>query len=413
MLLIALLNILIASLGIVRSFKNKNLLIIVWIILLYYALTSFIVCSPFYKSYSLIVQHSTSTPKIPIEITFKYQVIILICFSAFFLADYLFNRKQYTQLPLNIPKNCIIFLIVVFWTSLILVFGNFYGRSYKDFIVSGANESNWSLVLFQCSSCVLFHFAKTKNWLSLALSFIGVLIIISTTLVRSLIFYVLMPVVVYTIYTSLFQSSTIKQWLKLLYPIIFTFIILGCVMDIMRSGTIGIPETKLSIIALTTLKYCENYIVEPFGANSLMHYIWGFFSPIVNICGKMGLDISIDLPMSIPRFNAMISVDRSLFSSQVYHFPATIMLDLYLSWTQYLLFAGAFLFFSLVIFIFKIFQKNSYTIFLFSSIIIWHIYMLLRGSVDYSSTGISYSLLFLISFYILTYRTNYSEKVCA
>ena len=401
MILFGILCIFICILGIKRAFKAKSILILVWVVLCYYTLTAVLVCvglpnfSLFANSYE---ESGWST-----FTKWRMLVNIFLCNCAFLLSDYVFRNKKvikYNNIG-EIPQLLAKIILVFFWISLALVFIRFYGKDYNNF-VSSADGGGWGIVILQLASCANFYLVMKKRWWGVAATTAVIFMIVVTTHVRSLLFYSVMPILIYYTYDGLYKCKTLKAFSLKALPSIGGLLCLAFILSVLRFGYISLPEVNLAQISLNVLDYHNDF--GPDTWSSLINYLWGFFTPFNKI-----LNIDYIPPLSIPHYNVLVSF-KYAHGDNALHYPATIYHDLLLSFGNFACVA-AFFFYAYLKLICDYVQSSPVRLFIFSSIFPWHIYMLLRGSTDYSSAGISYSLVLalmvLVIYDIITnQRTN-------
>ena len=200
-----------------------------------------------------------------------------------------------------------------------------------------------------------------------------------------------MPIVFYLLYKGINNIRNFKGFAIKAVPMVIILFLFAAVMGIMRFGKISLPETELTEIAFASLddwSFGRQYIA------SIAHYFYRFFGLFINILSHLGINTSnpLDFYPSVPRLNAMIlsNVSDASMLKNASHMPATIFFDLYISWGYYcgLVAIGVYWFF---IKVFDLLQRDLFTLVLFSPIMGWHFYMLLRGAVDTCSAGINYA----------------------
>ena len=201
----------------------------------------------------------------------------------------------------------------------------------------------------------------------------------------------------------LFHVRGLKQFVLNCIPFAFLIFLASYLVSYVRFGYYSMPETGLTSIALNCLdqwSFGNQYL------NSPLQYISGFLEPLRNALNMM----SIHLPgfmeniPSVPQLNAMIYSGVSDVSDleNAYHMPATIFFDLMVSWGYFAPIA-AFILYWYFLKVFNIFQKTPLRMILFSSIIGWHFYMLMRGAVDTCSSAMGYPLcLGIVTYFIIT-----------
>lgn len=372
--------------GIKRAYQKKSYIILVWAIIFYYVITSYISCC------------SHTNADIPTNVKILYFRNFTFCIAAFLIADIFFNKRINPVIDINIlPRSLTLCLEGVFWFSLALVFITLYGQSYSDFVTS-SDGGGWGIIFFQVSAGMILWFSYKKEWVKVIIASMVIILIILTTHVRSLFLYSFLPIIVYFINRYYKENLPFKSFCIKLLPLVLITVAIGFFFSFIRFGFLTLPETNLTDISLSVLDKIEDQNYQYQGFNSFKHYFWGFISPIAS---KLG--IHSNLPDSIPLVNAIYQMDVSYSSiiNNAVHFPANIFHDMYLSWGNFAC-VFAFAFYSYLLFIIRIFQTNAKTLLLLSSTLPWHLYMLLRGSVDYSSMGISYALYFTLIIYIVS-----------
>lgn len=372
--------------GIKRAYQNKSYIILVWAVVFYYVITSYISC------------HSYTNTYIPLNTKVLYFRNFTLCILSFLLSDICFNRSINRTINIDsLPKWLVTCLECLFWFSLVMVFISLYGKSYSDFVTS-SDGGGWGIIFLQLSAGMMLYFSYKKAWIKVIVASILIILIILTTHVRSLFLYVFLPIIIYFINSYYKENIPFKSFCVKILPLVLITVVIGFFFSAIRTGTLTLPETNLTDISLSVLDRIESHNFQYQGFNSIKHYVWGFVSPVANQLG-----IQSNLPDSIPLMNARYQMDISYSAliSNAVHFPANIFHDMYLSWGNFAC-VFAFVFYSYLLFIIRIFQTNAKTLLLLSSTLPWHLYMLLRGSVDYSSMGISYALYFTLIIYIVS-----------
>ena len=116
-LLLSIVSILLAVQGVYRSFKKRNMIIFIWLIVFYYTITS-LVAALFPGSSITNVQYVSAETKT------IYMWSVLLCVAGFTISDLLFNKKKNTISlgNLNDDRKILSTLEVVYWISLIITF---------------------------------------------------------------------------------------------------------------------------------------------------------------------------------------------------------------------------------------------------------------------------------------------------
>lgn len=398
-LLLSIASILMASHGIYRSYKKKNIIIFLWLIITYYTITSLV--AAIFPGSGMLSFHTVST-----EVKTTYMWSVFLCVAGFTLSDLLFNKKQKRVLSLedlNADSRLFSILEIVYWISLLLTFSVLNDIDYVEYNTNNKG-GGWAQCFFQLSACVNFVFLYKKKYLKLIISFLFVLAIVAFIHVRSFLFFPLMPVLFFFLYKGLRNFKSFKGFAVKSVPLVIVVFLLAMVVGIMRSGTISLPETELTDIAFASLddwSFGRQYIA------SIAHYFYRFLGLFINILSHLGINTSnpLDFYPSVPRLNAMLLANVSDVSllQNASHMPATIFFDLYISWGYYcgLVAIPVYYFFVKV---FDFLQRDIFTLVLFSSIMGWHFYMLLRGAVDTCSAGINYA--FWMAIIVLFFRNR-------
>lgn len=385
-LLLSIISILLAVQGVYRSFKKRNMIIFIWLIVFYYTITS-LVAALFPGSFIPKVEYVSEETKT------VYMWSVLLCVAGFTISDLLFNKKKKNPISLgnlNDDRKILSTLEVVYWISLIITFSVLNDIDYVEYNTNNKG-GGWAQCFFQLSACVNFVFIYKKEYIKLFISLLLVLAIVVFIHVRSFLFFPLMPIVFYLLYKGINNIRNFKGFAIKAVPMVIILFLFAAVMGIMRFGKISLPETELTEIAFASLddwSFGRQYIV------SIAHYFYRFFGLFINILSHLGINTSnpLDFYPSVPRLNAMIlsNVSDASMLKNASHMPATIFFDLYISWGYYcgLVAIGVYWFF---IKVFDLLQRDLFTLVLFSSIMGWHFYMLLRGAVDSSSAGINYA----------------------
>lgn len=393
MIIFGILCILVCFWGLDRAFKAKSILIFVWVVLCYYTLTAVLVCVGL-PDFSLL-SNSFEENYWAASTKWRMLINIFLCNCSFLLSDYFFSNKKvlkYNDIG-KIPQTLAQITHATFWISLVLVFIRYYGEDYSSF-VSSADGGGWGMVLLQLTSCTNFYLVMKRKWLGVVVTIMVVFMIVVTTHVRSLLFYPIMPILIYYTYDGLYKYKTLKSFSLKALPFVGGLLCLAFILSVLRSGYVKLPEVNLAQISLDVLDYHNNS--EPDTWSSLINYFWGFFTPFNKV-----LNIDYIPPQSIPHYNALVSFSyKYAYMDDAIHYPATIYHDLLLSFGNFA-FVAAFFFYTYLKFISDYVQSSTVRLFLFSSIYPWHIYMLLRGSTDYSSAGISYSLVLALMVLII------------
>lgn len=376
------LSVTVACLGIYRNFKRKHLIIFLWIIIGY---LNFV---------SLIAIHSDHNSLVTHDAKYTFALFQFLCNAAFYLSDVMFNKKslQIDKNILNVNAQFLRIYEICYWISFLLTFVELRSQDYNTY--NTGNGAGWSQVFFMLTSGIIYYFAYNRNWVKIVISAILMLLIIAVTGVRSLLYFILMPVSFYFIRKLLLEGKNFKEIAKRTIPFLVLLILSAYIVNILRFGSSELPEMILTDIALQGIdrwSYGEQYFM------SFLYYIIGFTGPISNMFGVLGIHINFHdylLMPSIPRLNAMIQanvIDASQLENAS-HMPATIFYDFYMSWGMYAPIAAFFVYWYFVK-VFDLFQKDQIRLLFFSSILGWHFYMLLRGAVDSASSAMGYPLL--------------------
>ena len=187
------------------------------------------------------------------------------------------------------------------------------------------------------------------------------------------------------------NNIRVKSLIKKIVPLAAVLLLSSVVVTTIRFGKFSLPETELTEIAFNSI---DNWSFGYQYFASVAHYLYRFLGPFLNMFSHLGIDRinPLDVYPSVPRLNAMLAynvTDVSLLENAS-HMPATIFFDLYISWGYFCgLFAIAVYYYFIKVF--DLLHKNLFALVLFSSIIGWHFYMLMRGAIDTCSAGIAYS----------------------
>ena len=393
-LFLAIINILLPIIGMYRSYKNKHMIFFIWLIISYYSITSIV---------SLTFSDNLQFSEYVRE---TYVVNMLLCIVGFLLSDFVFNKKSMGPIDIGILTNSSLKQLLsiiegLFWISLVATFFELKVQDYNTY--NTGTGAGWFQVIFQSTSCIIVRFLRKEQWLKLGLASFLVLAIVSFVGVRSLMYFIVMPIGLYLIYEKILHAKSIKRALKIVFPMLIVAFLVVYAVNMLRFGESKLPETELTTISLTVIE--KGVVVNQYTMSAL-HYITGFLTPIINALNKLGLGIpdpSTYLLPSVPRLNAVVTQNVSdvAYLENAAHMPGTIFHDLWYCWGKYAPIAAFFLYWFLLK-VSTLFQKNAISFFCFSSIFGWHFYMLLRGSVDTCSSGVSYSILlsFLLYYYL-------------
>lgn len=368
-------------LGFSRAFKHKSLIIFIWIIVLYYVLTSIV---------AIVGPDNTYISDIS---KVKFMSNMLFCILGFYFSDIVFNKKKHTEINLNNLKHEKVFIYLewVYWASFILTFFKLRTLDYASYNTSSG--AGWAQVFFMLSSGIIFYFMLQKKWFKIGISILMMILIVSVLNIRSLLYFILMPIAFYFIYNVLFKVNDLRDFVLKCTPLIIFVFVASFIVSYLRFGFYSLPETELTTIALDSM---ERWNFEYQYANSIFQYLSGFLSPIRNALSIMGLEIPdfMKFVPSVPQLNAMIraQVTDMDFLEDAYHMPATIFYDFLMSWNFFAPLA-AFLVYWYFIKAFNSFQKSGFRLVLFSSLVGWHFYMLMRGSVDTCASAMAYPVL--------------------
>lgn len=377
--------------GFIRSFEHKNLVIFIWIIALYYTLTSMVsICQP-------------DNMYISDAIKLKYMANMFLCILSFYICDLVCNKSVNVLLAFNSIKKCRFFIVleIVYWISYVLTFLTLKGQDYTSY--NTGTGAGWAQVFFMFTSGIIYLFVLRKQWVKILLSAVMMVLIIIAIGVRSMFYFILMPIAFYYLYYMLFHVRGLKQFVLNCIPFAFLIFLASYLVSYVRFGYYSMPETGLTSIALNCLdqwNFGNQYL------SSTLQYISGFLEPLRNALNMMSIhlpDFMENIP-SVPQLNAMIYAGVSDVSDleNAYHMPATIFFDLMVSWGYFAPIA-AFILYWYFLKVFNVFQKSPLRMILFSSIIGWHFYMLMRGAVDTCSSAMGYPLcLGIVTYFIIT-----------
>lgn len=386
--------------GFSRSFKHKNLVIFIWVIVLYYIVASIV---------SMTEPDNMYVPKVT---KLKFMSNLLFCTLAFYLSDVVFNKTTHAQIVLDsfIKNKFFTYFEIAYWASYILMFLQLRTQDYTTY--NTGNGAGWAQVIFIFTSGIIYLFVFKKQWIKIIVSAIMMVLIIVVIGVRSMLYFVLMPIVFYFLYYMLYHVSNIKQFMKKCVPFAFIIFIASYVVSVIRFGSYSMPETELTSIALNCFdKWNFGYQY----ANSILHYFIGFLAPIKNALNMIDITLPdyMQFIPSVPHLNAMIYAGVSDMSNleNAYHMPATIFFDFMVSWGVYAPIVAFFVYWYFIK-IFNAFQKSALRMILFSSIIGWHFYMLMRGSIDTCASAMAYPLLLGIIVYFVIRKFKLIQEEC-
>ena len=113
----------------------------------------------------------------------------------------------------KINKLIIVLIIVevIYWCSLILTFVTLRTQNYEYYNSEG--QAGWAQIVFQVASCIILYFCYQKQWIKIIISASLILGMISSTGVRSLIYFVALPAVFYFINNFIFVEKDQKVFL--------------------------------------------------------------------------------------------------------------------------------------------------------------------------------------------------------
>ena len=391
---LSILSIFLAFWGIYRSFKKKNMIIFVWLIIAYYTITS------------LVATLSPGNLQFGIEIKNTYMWSVLLCVAGFITSDILFNKETKKVISLDtLNRDGKVWRIieVVYWISLGLTFLSLRNMDYVEYNTNNKG-GGWAQCFFQLSACVNFLYVYKKKYIKLAVSIISVLMVVEAIHVRSFLFFPLMPVIFYFLYSRMANYDRFADFARKTTPMVIVLLISAIVVGLMRFGEFSLPETELTDIAFNSLdkwNLGNQYFV------STAHYFYRILGFFINMLSHIGISFPnpLDVYPSVPKLNAMLLNNASSVDllENASHMPGTIFFDLYISWGY---FCGlyAIIIYYFFIKLFQFVQKDTFTLILLSSTLGWHIYMLLRGAVDTCSSGISYA--FWMSLHVLNIRNK-------
>lgn len=386
------LSLLVSCLGIYSNYKKKNLILYIWVICAYYCITSLVAIN---SPQNIYIMNSTKI---------IYMFNLLSCIASFYVCDLLFNKKNISNVSFSFTHYEKIFKILelIYWISYILTFLELRTLDYWTYVSQGG--AGWAQVFYISTSGVIYYYCYKKKWLKISISLILMLLIIASTGVRSLLYYIVMPIGFYYLHKILHTSRSIGGFIMKILPFAVLLIISVLVVNMLRFGYVDLPETELTIIALRCLEYW-NEGNQYF--NSVNHYMLGFLVPINNIMTKFDiywLDYMDLLFPSIPKLNALILLGATDVSQiGATHMPSTIFYNLYISWGNYA-FIASFVTYWFFLKFFSFFQANNLRILLFSPMFGWHFYMIMRGASDGASRGIAYSILICLIIYYIIFK---------
>lgn len=394
LIVLGVISLLLGFLGFKNAFYKKKLVIFIWIIVLYYGITS------------LLALFNQQNDLIPFSIKSTYMVNYLLCTIGFYLSDRLFNKSVSQQFFFDEVQNVTVLKVIeiVYWISFILTFVELRGQDYNTY--NTGNGAGWAQVFFMFTSGVNFYFALNRKWFKIALSSFLIILIIVVLGVRSMLYFVLMPIGFYFLYYMLHNVNDLKRFLVSCIPFGFFVLAAAFIVSYIRFGGYSLPETELTDIALDSM---DNWYYGEQHFNSFLHYVSGFLRPINNALSIIGINIPnfTSLIPSVPRLNAMMRAGVSDVSmlQNAYHMPGTLFYDFYVSWGNFAVVA-AFITYWYFLNIFNLFQKGAFRIVLFSSLVGWHFYMLMRGAIDTCSSAMGYPLLLAFVVFFVVKKMN-------
>lgn len=387
MIFFAIINIVLALIGVRRGYKTKSFIFFIWLIVFYYSITSMV----------SLLEHS----EISMKVRYTYSLNMTLCILAFLLSDLVFNRsiKKDTISFKSLEGSKILLRIVelVFWISIGLTFIELRTQDYATYN-SEEGHAGWAQTFFQVSSTIVCYFIYKKQWWKVVLSIALVVGMVAATNVRSILYFVLLPIVLYYIYKSfqLGQKSVFKQFGSLI-PLALIMATAVVIVNYFRYDVFKLPEKELTQISLTIMEN-GGFPLQYF--NSFFQYWTNLFPPIIKVINLFGLDLEFPakyLPPSIPKLNDMY---LTIYSTGANHMPAGIFHDFYMSFGYYGT-LWAFVVFSYVKLLCDFLQKNTATFLGFSSVLGWHLYFLMRGACDSCSGGIAYSFFLGFGLYLI------------
>lgn len=230
------------------------------------------------------------------------------------------------------------------------------------------------------------------------------LLIIVATDVRSLLYFIIMPVFFFVLYRILFTVTNLKLFIRKSMPFAILLFFFSFIVSYIRFGYYSLPETELTSIALDSM---DRWKFEFQYFNSILKYFSGFLGVFRNSLSILDINLPDYMRFipSVPQLNAMIQAQVLDVTDleNAYHMPATIFYDFMMCWDMFAPVAAFFTYWYFIK-VFDIFQKTSFRIILFSSIVGWHFYMLMRGAVDTCSSAMAYPFILGILIYYLVIK---------
>ena len=379
------LNIFLSAYGVMRAYKTRSMILFVWLIVFYYSITSIVTLLEMYE--------------IPMRIKTTYALNMTLCIVAFLFSDLIFNRKKYEGLDLSKFENFPITLKIVeviFWISIGLTYLELRKQDYSTYN-SVEGQAGWSQCLFQVTSCMIIYFLYKKQWWKIVIAALLTVAMVASCGVRSLLYFVLLPIIFFFINTLTYTTG-FKKLLKRILPLMVLVGLSVIVVNTLRFNEVKLPETELTEISLNVMKN-GGFPLQYF--NSLLHYLSGFLPPIINALRLIGISLPMPGSLLLPPIPILDQATLTIYDIDG-HMPGTIFHDFYMSYGYYGA-IWAFVVFSYLKFVFNFFQKNIASFFAFSSVLGWHVYMLMRGACDSCSGGVAYSVwLGLILYWVIT-----------
>lgn len=396
-IILLLFNIVISIFGIKHAFKIKSFIIFWWGYILYFAVLYFFYCS--FESIHYF-EWSGKSEYIPKSIKQDFFIFVTLTNSLILLSFRLIRKKipkiNFIESKLS-SKTIIIYLILLLSSFLFLIYNIDYGN-YGE-LTSSDDFGGWAWVFTQVSfSLVILAFYK-RNYKIIALIFIFSLIYTMIFLIRSIFIYSVFTMILLYVMKLYYQNiSLTKILIKIAVPILIVGFFSSLALNL-RGVDIRLPESKLVNYSIISYKNSKESNFN-LGVNDFKYYYRGILNPLSRFFDKKE-----DLITS-PIYNARIVHSGDYFFdnfNSFFHYPALFYIQFYLSFGWYGILLGLVLFRYLFFLECQV-RKNFLTLFLFLPIFGWHSFMIMRGAIDYSTSGISY--VFWINMLILIVIKN-------
>ena len=405
-------NLIIIFQGLLKSFRKGSYFIFIWFYLLYFCVLY--ANEGLSDTYHFLEWSSSQfSEKVTYENKLEYYLFITLVNVSIFIGVKFDNSKPFTGiletgLRMSFLKQLLLFFSILLVFSLLSLLSKLQSYDYTS-LTSSSDFGGWPWVFFQVSTSIIVLGYFLKNKYVYIFIFLGSTIYLFLTLVRSIFLFSIGPLLFLYLTNLLSKNIKLNILIKrfgVIMSVLFVLVFLST--KLRTNNALIFPESKA--VSDSYYIYQANLANDQnFNGQDFVRFFNGFLIPIKKLVDQ---EITKYKIQSTPEKNASV-----LFKGYVdildlesfHHYPVIFYNTFFSCFGWYSVVLG-FILAKYFILLEKSIRKNILSLILFLPIFSWHTFMVLRGAIDISSSGIAYALciniiLFLILKHLISENT--------